>query len=136
MASERTKRGRPATVKKDVVIDLLYTHVSDIFDLNTNSLISKSAVIWTVLAKELNDTVLPSTIYTYACDFKKDLLLNRNEEDKENKRPRPINRLSNSFLNESLPQKDLELEIEFERNDFMSWTEKIKKKVHEVLEKP
>lgn len=129
MASECVpKRGRPATVNKDVVIDLLYNHVRDIFDLKTNCLISKSAPIWTVLAKELNNYVLPSTIYTYACDFKKDLLSNGNDKDKENQRPRPIERLSNSFFNESSPPKDVETSIEFDINEFKSWTEVIKKK--------
>lgn len=80
----KKKRGRPATVDKDAVFDLLGRHICDIFHSQSEVLVSKTDSIWTKLSQEFQNRISPSTVYTYACEFKKDLGSHSDKDDEEN----------------------------------------------------
>lgn len=130
MSSEfNRKRGRPAAVDKQRIFDLLGRHIGEIFQEQSQNLVSKTHPIWTTLAQQLKPYAA-SSIYCYACDFKKDLRSNQDGDDAVNDSYLSLQSDANSTINNSslALEKDKLFEFSFTRSEFMAMTETYKRK--------
>jgi len=78
------KRGRPQKVNVKLLINCFQKYKNDI--VNNNQVCSKDSKIWLEMSEQMNETITPFSLYTYACNNIyniKNILFNRENLNKE-----------------------------------------------------
>lgn len=60
------KRGKPLTIDKNKVIEVLIKYKKYVIVLDNYKIISKCDKIWCTLSKEINDIITPNALYIFA----------------------------------------------------------------------
>ena len=126
----KEKPGRKSKIDPNVTEKVLLENKDGIYDSETNSCVSRSHPIWNDISKQLNNKIIPSSLYVYACKlFKKLIDVDKDSElleEEHNESHVDVNAsVLDSTVNSSSAFDPLEFVVQYHKEEFDSLIEMV-----------